>query len=336
MMAKLRLGTIGTSWITDSFIEAALESNQYTLNGVYSRGAGKAKEFAGKYGDVAIETDLKAFMNQEDLDVIYIASPNNLHYEQALLALNAGKHVIVEKPASTNVDQWEEMLAVSKENDVFIFEAARHIHTPNLKKIDHTLKDFGNIKGATFAYAKYSSRYDAVLAGEEPNIFSLDFAGGVLMDLGIYPIYTAVVLFGEPETGKYFPRKIKTGVDGSGTIILQYETFDVTLLVSKTTTSMIGMEIYGEANTLVVNHATDITKATRVDAKSLEEQAVALEKQKDNAMYYEAEKFAEMIATKNDEETLERYEELSELAKIVSGILYDLRMQNDLKFTFEQ
>ena len=58
-MDKLRLGTIGTSWITDSFIEAALESEKYTLQCVYSRGAEKAKEFAGKYGDITIETDLE-------------------------------------------------------------------------------------------------------------------------------------------------------------------------------------------------------------------------------------------------------------------------------------
>jgi predicted dehydrogenase len=336
MMAKLGLGTIGTSWITDSFIEAALESKQYTLNCVYSRGAEKAKEFAEKYGDIAIETDLDAFMNNEHLDVIYIASPNSLHYEQTLLALKAGKHVVVEKPASTNPDQWDEMLEVAQANDVFVFEAARHMHIPNFKKIQETLNDFGDIQGATFAYAKYSSRYDAVLAGEEPNIFSLDFAGGVLMDLGIYPVYTAVALFGKPKTAKYFPRKMKTGVDGSGTILLRYETFDVTLLISKTTTSLIGMEIYGETDTLVVDHATDMTKATRIDAKSLEAKEISLRAQHENTMYYEAEKFAEMIANKQDETTLKQYQELSELAGIVSGILYDLRMQNDLQFTFEK
>lgn len=335
-MDKLRLGTIGTSWITDSFIEAALESEKYTLQCVYSRGAEKAKEFAGKYGDITIETDLETFMNKDTLDIIYIASPNSLHYEQALLGLKAGKHVVVEKPASTNVDQWEKMLEVAKENDVFVFEAARHMHIPNLKVIQDTLNDFGDIQGATFAYAKYSSRYDAVLAGNEPNIFSLDFAGGVLMDLGIYPVYTAVALFGKPQSAKYFPRKMKTGVDGSGTILLQYKAFDVTVLISKTTTSMIGMEIYGETDTLVVDHATDMTEATRVDAKSLEEEKVALKNQNNNTMYYEAEKFAEMIANKDTKETLEHYEELSELARIVSDILHDLRMQNNLKFTFEK
>lgn len=335
-MTKLGLGTIGTSWITDSFIEAALETDRYNLNCVYSRRAENAKEFASKYGDIPIETNLDAFMTNETIDIIYIASPNSLHYEQAMHALKAGKHVVVEKTASTNPTQWEEMLNAAEENDVFVFEAARHMHIPNLKIIHDTLKSLGDIQGATFAYAKYSSRYDDVLAGNEPNIFSLKFAGGVLMDLGIYPIYTAVALFGKPEKVNYFPRKMKTGVDGSGTIILQYDSFDVTLLISKTTTSMIGMEIYGENETLLIDHATDINEAKRLDAKTLAEEDIQLVKQNENSMYYEAESFAQMIRSKDKESTLKRYQELSELARTVSEILYDLRMQTDLLFTFEK
>ncbi len=335
-MTKLNLGTIGTSWITDSFIQAASETNLYHLDSVYSRRAEKGQEFASKYGEVAVETDLDTFMQKESLDVIYIASPNSLHYEQALQALKAKKHVVVEKPATTNVSQWEELLEVAEENKVFIFEAARHLYLPNFKKIKNLLNEWGDIQGATIAYAKYSSRYDAVLAGEEPNIFSLKFAGGALMDLGVYPIYTAVALFGEPEGVHYYPRKIQTGVDGMGTIILRYKTFDVTILISKITTSLIGIEFYGEKETLLVDHATDIHQAKRVDAKTLEEQVVALEKQNENTMYYEAETFAQMIHHKEEKTTLDRYKELANLAKIVSTILHELRVQTDITFESEK
>lgn len=335
-MNKLGLGIIGTSWITDSFIDAALATEHYELNCVYSRRAETAQEFASKYGEVSTETDLKAFMNNEDLDVVYIASPNSFHYEQSLLALKAGKHVIVEKPASTNVDQWEEMVAVAKENNVLVFEAARHIHDPNLATIMQEVKTLGEVQGATLAYAKYSSRYDNVLAGEEPNIFSLKFAGGVLMDLGIYPVYTSVVLFGKPESAHYFPRKIKTGVDGIGTIILRYEDFDVTILISKKTTSMIGLEVYGETETLLVDHATDLNHAKRIDAKTMEEKEVPFDAQNENGMFYEARVFAEMIASQNEKETIEKYEKLSEYAKTVSGILSDLRKQAGIIFDFEK
>lgn len=335
-MTKLGLGTIGTSWITDSFIEAALETKQYTLNCVYSRTEKRAQEFAGKYGNVSTETDQDRFFNNEDLDVIYIASPNSLHYEQTLKALQAGKHVIVEKPASTSEAEWDEMLTVAADHDVFVFEAAKHMHIPNLEKVSAAVNQLGEINGASFSYVRYSSRYDKVRAGEEPNIFSLKFSGGALMDLGIYPVYTAVALFGAPEAAHYFPKKIKTGVDGLGTVILQYKTFDVTIVVGKIGTSTRGVEIYGKDETLIIDHVSHLTKAKLMDAKSLEETALPLENHHGNDMIYEAEAFAQMINNKADDSTIKRYRELSNKARIVSGILHELRAKNNLIFEAEK
>src|SRR5699024_12556065 len=98
-MDKLGLGTIGTSWITDRFIDAALETDLYQLNCVYSRSKEKGKEFSSKYGDIKVETDIEAYMAKESLDVIYIALHNNLHYEQAIMDLKSKKQVMVEKHA---------------------------------------------------------------------------------------------------------------------------------------------------------------------------------------------------------------------------------------------
>lgn len=332
-MEKLGLGTIGTSWITDSFIQGALATERYELRLVYSRNESKGAEFANKYGDVAVETDLDVFVNNEDIDVIYIASPNSLHYEQALLALRAKKHVMVEKPASTNVDQWDEMIRVAKENDVFVLEAARHMHIPNLEKISKEIDRLGEVVGATFSFSKYSSKYDSLLAGEEPNIFSLKFAGGAMMDLGIYPVYSAVALFGEPKDAVYYPRKLRTGVDGIGTAILRYEDFDVTILIGKISSSFYEAEIYGSKETLIIDQVVDLNEAKRVDHKSLEEHEVELVEQHENNMYYEAETLAKMIETKDDPQTIERYKELSNLARIVSGLLN--KMLTDAGIVFD-
>ena len=335
-MTKLKLGTIGTSWITDSFIDAAHMTNLYDLTCVYSRNTENATSFAMKYGDIATETDFDTFIQDENLDVIYIASPNTFHFKQTLAVLNAGKHTIVEKPASINIAEWDEMLAVAEANNVFVFEAVRHIHDPNLETIAQEVKDLGDIYGATLAFAKYSSRYDNVLAGEDPNIFSTKFAGGALMDLGIYPIYTAVYLFGEPVNVQYFPRKIKTGVDGIGTVILQYDSFDVTILVSKISTSFVGMEFYGENETILVDHVTEYEEAKRINAKTYAEEAVVLDNQYENRMVYEAEVFANLIYNQDEASTRAHYKKLSELARIVSGLLFDLRMKGNIRFDFEK
>lgn len=331
-MSKLQLGTIGTSWITDSFIASAIATGSYELNTIYSRKQENGDAFAEKYGEVSVETDLKTFMEKPDLDVIYIASPNSLHYEQSLLALNAKKHVMVEKPATLNAEQWDNLLKAAQENEVFVLEAARHMHIPNLSIMKDEIKKLGTIRGVTLPFLQYSSRYDNVLAGEEPNVFSLKFAGGALMDLGVYPVYTAVALFGEPEEVHYFARKIATGVDGNGTIILRYGDFDVTILVAKNAVSSYECEIYGENETLIFDHVTQLNEARLLDIRTFEEKDLALGKQIENNMYYEAETLAKMIAEKDSKETKERYKELSDLGRVVSGLLYDLRKQADIVF----
>lgn len=332
-MTKLQLGTIGTSWITNSFIDAALETDQYELNTVYSRSEKTAKDFASQYPGSAIETDLDKFMEKEDLDLIYIASPNAMHYEQSMMALKAGKHVMVEKPATLNIKEWEELLKQAEKKDVFILEAAKHMHLPNLEKIRTEINKLGDIRGAIFPYIRYSSRYDNVLAGEEPNVFSLDFAGGALMDLGIYPIYTAVALFGEPIESHIHARKIRTGVDGIATVIFSYDSFDLTILTGKIATSSAEVEIFGEDETLIIDHVSKLKKARLLDARTFEEEKILLKKPKENDMYYEAETMAEFIRNKDSEEVQKRYQELSDLARTVTGLLKDLRDKANIVFT---
>lgn len=334
-MKKLRLGTIGTSWITDSFITAALNTGSYELAEVYSRTAEKGRKFSKKYGKISVEDDFDRFINNEKLDVIYIASPNSLHFDQSMQALKAKKHVIVEKPAVTSPKEWDALVEEAKNNNVFIFEAAKHMHTPNFKEVKKIVQDLGAIKGATFAFSKYSSKFDAYLAGEEPNIFSLKFAGGALMDLGIYPVYLSLALFGKPENSYYFARKLSTGVDGNGTIILRYPSFDVTIFVGKNTTSEIGGEIYGEQATLLLDHVSEVSQAELLDYHTNQKTKLPLNEQKSNEMYYEAETFAHFLNNPQNTEVIEEYRKYSALAKDVATVLYDLRHQEEIYFTNE-
>ena len=123
----LKLGIIGTSAISHSFLAATKETGHYELRAIYSRTLEKASSFAQSYGQVALYDDLIAFLDS-DLDVIYIASPNALHFEQAKSAILAGHNVIVEKPAFSNPTELTEIIGLAKANNVFFFEAARNIH----------------------------------------------------------------------------------------------------------------------------------------------------------------------------------------------------------------
>lgn len=97
----MKLGIIGTNWITKQFVEAAEMTGEFTLTSVYSRKLVTAQKFGADFKNVTEYFDnLSEFFEQGTFEVVYIASPNNLHFEQTLQALKAKKHVIVEKPCA--------------------------------------------------------------------------------------------------------------------------------------------------------------------------------------------------------------------------------------------
>jgi predicted dehydrogenase len=175
----INLGIIGTNWITDQFVQAAHETGKYRLAAVYSRRLDTAQKFGEKYGDVEYATDLDTFFGLEHVNTVYIASPNSLHFEQAKQGILAGKNVIVEKPAFSTPTEMDEIIELANQKRVFFFEAARNIHEKSFKTIADFLPSKDQIIGADFSFMKYSSRYDQVLDGGEPNIFSPHFSGGV-------------------------------------------------------------------------------------------------------------------------------------------------------------
>lgn len=248
MVEKLKLGTIGTSWITEQFIHAADATQRYQLVSVYSRSLEKAKTMSGVGQEVSLYDDLQMFLAHEQLDIVYIASPNSVHFTQARQALLAGKHIIVEKPAFSNIEELDEILNLAKKQNKFFFEATRTLHEDGFNQVKKQLPT--QIVGANLTFMKYSSKYDELKNGGSPNIFSSQYSGGALMDLGIYLLYAAIGWFGRPTDVDYIARKLPTGVDGIGTILLRYPTFDVTMQVGKVANSFLPSEIYGEEKTI--------------------------------------------------------------------------------------
>ncbi|ECJ9723876.1 Gfo/Idh/MocA family oxidoreductase [Listeria monocytogenes] len=326
----MKLGIMGTNWITDSFIEGAINSGEWNLTAVYSRTEEKARAFGEKYGELTYFTDIEEMGKSDALDAVYIASPNALHYQHAVSLLKNKKHVIVEKPIFSTVAELEHAHQIARENNVFLFEAARHIQEPNFKRLQENIEKVGTIHGATLAYMKYSSRYDQVLNGEEPNIFSLKFSGGSIVDLGVYPLYSAITLFGEPVKATYFATKLPTGVDGLGPIILEYPTFNITIIQGKNSQSFLPSEIYGQKGTLIVDPLTGIEKITFYDNATKEETELAGSVVA-NDMQFEAAEFARIIE-QSDRDT---YEYLADLSLKVLRVSNELRHQNDIWFDAE-
>lgn len=327
----INFGTVGTGWITSSFIEAAQLSKELKLTAVYSRSEENAQIMADTYGATSVFTDIETMAASDAIDAVYLASPNSFHYEQAILFLKNKKHVICEKPIFSNMQELTDAYKVAEENGVFLFEAIRNIHTPNFRILKENLHLAGKVRSAILPYIQYSSRYDLFLQGEQPNIFSAEFSGGALVDLGVYPLYLAVGLFGAPKRSSYHPVLLHSGVDGSGTLVLEYEDFVCTILCSKVSHSTLLCEIHGESGTFVLEDAAPISQIEFVDSHSKDGKILSVP-QVEKDMVYECLTIASVIKSKD----VQKYQELKKLSEIVMSITEGARKQNNIVFGTEK
>jgi predicted dehydrogenase len=327
-------GIIGTSTIAHNFVSHAQASGQWTLNAVYSRNVDTARTFASKHSQAKtpeIHTKIENLAASPSIQVVYIASPNSLHFSQVKLCLEHSKHVIVEKPATSTLTELAILLDLAKEKHVFLLEANRHLHELNFKRVAQNLHRVGRIYGASFTYASYSSRYTAVLTGSTPNIFSLEFSGGSLVDIGVYPISAALALFGVPRQVSYDPVIVRTGVDGGGPVVLRYDGFAVMIGQSKVYTSAAPSEVYGELGTLRFDGVTDISEVEFVDAKTKEVVKLGGEKERLN-LVEECREFARIV-TEGDWGEAEKLESIS---RATIEITEKLRRDNGIVFACER
>ncbi|WP_368073004.1 Gfo/Idh/MocA family protein [Virgibacillus salinus] len=327
----MRFGTIGTGWITDAFIDASKSSENFRHNAVYSRTSEKANMFADKHNVKNVFTDIEQMAKSRELDCVYIASPNSMHIEHAITVLKQKKHVVCEKPIFSNTEEWKKAHQIAEENNVYLFEAMRNIHSPNFKSLKDNVDKIGNVRSMSLHLIQYSSRYDKYLQGENPNIFTAEFSGGALVDLGVYPLSVAIALFGQPENISYFPVKLKSGVDGNGTLVLTYSDFTCTILCSKISNSFNSCEIQGEQGTLIFDDAGEINNPRLFKTPSKERVTLNSVNQ-DNNMVFEIDHFARIIETGNDK----AYKELKELSFNVLSVTEEARIQTGIVFASEK
>jgi len=327
-VSMLKLGVIGTGAISHHFIEAAHTNGKYQLVAVYSRKLETAATFASRYQDIQLFDQLEDFF-KSSFDVVYIASPNSLHFAQAKAALSAGKHVILEKPAVTQPQEWLDLVQIAKKNHCFIFEAARNYHEEAFTTIRNFLAD-KQILGADFNYVKYSSKMPDLLAGQTPNVFSDRFAGGTLMDLGIYPIYAAVCLFGKALDATYQGQQLENSIDLNGDGILFYPDYQVHIKAGKNITSNLPCEIYTTDGTLTLNTIEHVRSAIFTNHQGNQVQLPI--QQAPHTMTEEVAAFAHMI--RHPEPNL--YQTWLEDASSVHELLYTMRQTAGIRFEAEK
>ncbi len=249
----ITMATIGTSLIASKMVAAAGRVDGVAFTTAYSRDEARAQAFAESAGLDRHISDMATLLADDAIDALYIASPNAIHFEQALAALRAGKHVLVEKPATPTASEFAQLVDTANANGVVVLEAMRNVYDPGMAIVAEMLDSVGPVRSASFPYCKRSGRYDLVLAGQRVNIFDPAMAGGALLDLGVYCLEAAVALFGTPHSVTGRSVTLGNGVDGAGTALLSYPGFVVDVTYSKISTSRLPSEIQGEEGTLVID-----------------------------------------------------------------------------------
>jgi len=276
-MEEIRLGTIGSGMIVHSVLDGVKKTDGIRCAAVYSRTAEKGKALADEYGVEKIYTDMDAFLNDEEVNFVYVATPNLLHYEQAKRALLADKNVICEKLFCTKAEHARELVEIAEERGLFLVDAVPTAFLPNLEVLKRELHKVGRIKLVMSNYSQYSSRYDLVLKGEIPNIFNPQYAGGCLMDINFYNLYLNVALFGKPQKCVYYPNIYEGLSDTSGILMMQYDGFVCEAAGAKDTWGVNFVQIEGEEGYIYIrggsNGLAEIKVTTKTSEENFNEQA---------------------------------------------------------------
>ena len=312
----INIAVIGTSMIADNFIEVIDANPQTTYVGSYSRNPERAQTVTQAHHGLHAFCSLHDLTSCADVDVVYIASPNACHKEQALTCINAHKHVIVEKPFCACYEDAKEVFEAAELEGVIALEAMRPVHDPAYKIIIDTLSQIGPIRRATLRFGKYSSRYDDLLSGSQTNIFDCTMCSGALMDIGVYCISTMVMLFGAPirivAATALLPQSTQTlthgPLDGCGSLLATYDDFLCEVAYSKISADLLPTQIEGERGTITIDALSCPSKVTlTLRGKAIRNAAKVSERTSGdtvttlaiplslNTMEYELEDFCSMI-----------------------------------------
>lgn len=289
----IKYATIGTSFIAEQFVMGANATGRLTLAAVYSRKYDTGIAFAQKFGCDKVYTDLQNLANDTNIDAVYVASPNVFHAEQSEFLLNAGKHIICEKPITTSVAEYKRLKVLADQKGLIYIEAIIPIYNKSRERIKAALNDIGNIAMAKIDYCQRSSRYDRFMRGECVNIFDMSLHAGTLMDLGVYCVYAACDLFGMPNNIQATANFLSSGADGSGIAIFEYDKFSACLTYSKTGQSMAPTEIVGDSGSVIMETAVYYQDAYLV--KQGEKISLFDDVSKETLMGYEAIALCDLI-----------------------------------------
>jgi len=325
----LKWGIVAPGGIANKFADAVRDFTAGTVVAVGSRDAGRAADFAEGHGIPRSYGSYADLVADDEVEAVYVASPHSGHQEHALLAINAGKHVLIEKALARNSSEVEDIFAAAQQHRVFAMEAMWTRHLPHMAEVRRRVAD-GAIGEIVTLAADHGQALDLP---NDHRLKSPELAGGALLDLGVYPIAFCVDLLGAPVEVKALGRLTDTGVDGHVSLVLDYggktlAVLDTTLWTKTPTTAVVSgtegsIEIDGD---FYAPNRTRLRKADR-SRTVVEEWGGPI----DNGFQFEAAEVARCVADGKQES--ERMTWAS--SRAVIGVLDEARRQVGVRYPGE-
>jgi predicted dehydrogenase len=215
----IRWGVIGPGSIAVGFGDAMSMVDGGDIVAVASRSAERANAYGDRFGAPRRYDDYAALAQDGEVDAVYIATPQSRHLEDTLMLLEAGKHVLCEKPFALNAGQAQEMVEMARSSGLFLMEAIWSRFLPTYRHLVELVGD-GRIGQPIFVEADFGFRRSL---DPEDRLFRLDLGGGGLLDLGIYPLQLCTLLLGPVEHVAAEGVLGETGVDEQVAAVLRHQ-----------------------------------------------------------------------------------------------------------------
>ena len=327
MFEKYNIGIMGTGNIAGIMADTIKKMKGVKLYAVASRTRVKADAFAAKYGCKKAYDSYEDLVSDKKIDLIYIATPHSEHYENARLCILNGKPVLCEKAFTANAQQAQELISLAREKEVFITEAMWIRYMPMVTTIQEVLGSgiIGELKTLT-ANLGY-------VVGDKPRLKEPSLAGGALLDVGVYPLNLAAMLFGTGIEGiDSSCTYTETGVDEQNSITIRYTDGKVAVLNS----SIVSLSdrkgvIYGTKGFAVIDNINNF-EAIRVYDDSYKQIAAYMRPKQISGYEYEVEACLKALDNKELECVQMPHSETIRTMRIMD----ELRKQWGIRYPFEE
>lgn len=323
----MKLGIAGAGMIVNDLLQF-VHDTEIELMAICAtkRNVEHLSQLASEHGFKEYYTDYDEMLEKADIDTVYVAVPNYLHYRYGLKALQAGKNVIMEKPFASNGRQAEKLFSLAQEKGLVLIEAITTLYVPTYQQIRDNLDKLGDLKIVTVNFTQYSSKYEAFKSGVIRPAFDVKQSGGCMMDLNVYNIHFVVGLFGRPEEVSYRAH-FERDVDTSGIITMKYPGFNAALIAAKDCASPYISSLQGDKGCIYFDGPPNFLNS--FDLQQLKCEPVHFVRENRHRMSYEFEKFAEIIDNKDLDFAREKMKETLDVmwvideAKKSAGIVFE-------------